>query len=122
MEQTNNKQPEEKKRNLIAYIISFIELFIKGGILKEDFVVKQSTLIIMIACCFVLFIGNRYACMKEITQIEDLKKELTDAKCEHLVALKKLTTDSRQTQIKALIETKRLDLSDSNSPVYLIEK
>ena len=101
--------------------VSFIE-FIKGDFLKEDFVIKQSKLIIMITLCFIIFIGNRYACMKKITQIEDLKNKLEDVKYDNLVILTKLTASSTQSQIENLIKSKGLDLSGANSPTYIIEK
>ena len=113
--ETNYKQPKKKKK------ISFVNI-LGGDILKEDFVVKQSKLIIMIACCFILSIGNRYSCLKKITRIEDLKKDLKELKYENLVLLTKLTANSRLSQIEALIESKGLNLSGSNSPTYEIEK
>jgi len=116
--ETNYKQPQKKKKKKKVSLLNILG----GDILKEEFVVKQSKLIIMIACCFVLFIGNRYACMKKITRIEDLKKELAELKYENLVILTKLTENSRQSQIEALIESKGLNLSGSNSPTYEIEK
>ncbi|MDR0232262.1 MAG: hypothetical protein LBI82_09115 [Dysgonamonadaceae bacterium] len=116
--ETNYKQPQKKKKKKKISVLSILG----GDILKEDFVIKQSKLIIMIACCFIFFIGNRYACLKQITRIEDLKKELKDLKYENLVILTKLTANSRQSQIEALIESKGLDLSGSNSPTYVIER
>ena len=115
--ETNYKQPKKKKKKKVSFLN-----ILGGDILKEDFVVKQSKLIIMIACCFILFIGNRYSCLKKITQIEDLKKELKDLKYENLVILTKLTANSRQSQIESLIEAKELNLSGSNSLTYEIEK
>ncbi len=115
--ETNYKQPQKKKKKKVSLIN-----ILGGDILKEDFVVKQSKLIIMIAICFILFIGNRYSCLKKITQIEDLKKELKDLRYENLVILTKLTANSRQSQIEALVESKGLNLSGSNSPTYEIEK
>ncbi len=116
--ETNYKQPQKKKKKKKVSLLNILG----GDILKEDFVVKQSKLIIMIACCFVLFIANRYDCMKKITRIEDLKKELAELKYENLVILTKLTANSRQSQIEELIESKGLNLSGSNSPTYEIEK
>ena len=116
--ETNYKQSQPKKKKKK---ISFSNI-LGGEILKEDFVVKQSKLLITIAICFILFIGNRYSCLKKITQIEDLKKELKDLKYENLVLLTKLTENSRQSQIEELVESKGLNLSCSNGPVYEIEK
>ena len=118
MEPTNYKQPQQKRKKKK---ISFSNI-IGGDILKEDFVVKQSKLLIMIAICCVIFIANRYSCLKKITQIEDLKTELKDLKYENLVILTKLTERSRQSQIEELIKSKELSLSGSNGPTYIIEK
>ena len=113
--ETNYKPPKKKKKFSLATIL-------RGEFLKEDFVIKQSKLIIMIAFCFTIFIGNRYSCMKKITQIESLKRELRDLKYENLVLQTKLTENSKLSQIEALIESKGLNLSGSNSPVYEIIK
>ena len=115
--ETNYKQPKKKKKKKFS-----LATILGGDILKEDFVIKQSKLIIMIALCFIIFIGNRYSCMKKITQIAELKKELKDLRYENLALLTNLTANSRQSQIDALIESKGLDLSGSNSPTYIIER
>ncbi|MDR1370248.1 MAG: hypothetical protein LBJ72_09025 [Dysgonamonadaceae bacterium] len=93
-----------------------------GEILKEDFVVKQSKLIILITFLFVLFISNRYSCLKKLTEIDRLKTELKDIKYENLVISTQLTTNSRQSQIESLIEEKGLNLSGSKTPAYEIRK
>ena len=93
-----------------------------GGILNEDFVVKQSKLIILITFLFVLFISNRYDCLKKLTEIDRLRTELRELKAENLVISTQLTTNSRQSQIEALIEEKGLELSGSKTPAYKIRK
>ncbi len=118
MEPTNYKQPQQKKRKKKNSLLNILG----GDILKEDFVVKQSKLLIMIAFLFILFIGNRYSCLKKITQIEDLKKELKDVKYENLVISTQLTTNSRQSQIEALIQSKGMDLAGSKTPAFEIHK
>ncbi len=93
-----------------------------GDILKEDFVVKQSKLIILITFLFVLFISNRYSCLKKLTEIDRLKTELKNVKYENLVISTQLTTNSRQSQIEILLEEKGLNLAGSKSPAYEIHK
>ena len=93
-----------------------------GDILNEDFVVKQSKLIILITFLFVLFISNRYSCLKKLTEIDRLRTELRELKAENLVISTQLTTNSRQSQIEALIEEKGLELSGSKTPAYKIRK
>ncbi len=93
-----------------------------GDILKEDFVVKQSKLIILITFLFVLFISNRYSCLKKLTEIDKLKTELKNVKYENLVISTQLTTNSRQSQIETLVEEMGLNLSGSKTPAYEIHK
>ncbi len=119
-DQTANKT-EEKKTSGKKTKISIAHI-LGGGILTEDFIVKQSKLLIMIAILFVLFISNRYSCLKKMTEIEDLNKKLTDIKYENLVISTELTSNSRQSQIEALIESKGLKLSGSKTPAFEIKK
>ena len=93
-----------------------------GDILNEDFVVKQSKLIILITLLFVLFISNRYSCLKKLTEISRLETELVELKSENLVISTQLTTNSRQSQIEALVEEKGLGLTGSKTPAYKIRK
>ena len=105
----------KKKKKSLTHILG-------GGILTEDFVVKQSKLIILIAFLFVLFISNRYSCLKKLTEIDRLKIELKDVKYENLVISTKLTTHSRQSQVESLVKEKGLNLSISGKPAYEIKK
>ncbi len=118
MEPTNYKQPQQKKKKKKNSLLNILG----GDILKEDFVVKQSKLLILIAILCILFIGNRYSCLKKITQIEDLKRELKDVKYENLVLSTKLTTNSRPSQIETLVESKGMELSGSKTPPIEIHK
>ncbi len=113
--ETREFSGKKKKKVSIGSILG-------GDILKEDFVVKQFKLIILIAFLFVLFISNRYSCLKKLTVIDRLKTELKDVKYENLVISTELTTNSRQSQIEDLIRVKGLELSGSKSPAYEIHK
>lgn len=111
----NQTDKQKKKRYSLIYILS-------GGILAEDFVIKQSKLLILIVLLIILFISNRYSCAKKLTHIEDLKKELADVKYENLVISTELTTHSRQSKVESLLERKGLNLAGSKVPPYEIRK
>ena len=113
---TKEKRASGKKQKLsIPYILG-------GSILTEDFVKKQAGLLIMIAILFVLFISNRYSCLKKITEIEDLNRKLRDIRYENLLVSTKLTTHIRQSQIEEWIQSKGLNLSGSKTPPFEIKK
>ena len=95
---------------------------LSGGILTEDFFVKQSKLLILIAFLCILLIANRYACLKQISEIEKLGRELNDVKYESLVISTELTTHSRQSQIESLVENRGLGLVGSKTPPFKLEK
>ncbi|GBU07366.1 hypothetical protein AwDysgo_06970 [Bacteroidales bacterium] len=105
----------EKKKNPFSNILG-------GGILKEDFIVKQSKLLILIVIFAIFFISNRYDCLKKITEIETLERDLRDIKYENLVISTKLTKNSRQSQVEALLEREGINLKASKTPAYEIKK
>ncbi|MDR1719474.1 MAG: hypothetical protein LBR67_05045 [Dysgonamonadaceae bacterium] len=120
----NNELVDQKVRSLpLRKEKKFAVGRILGGdILKEDFMLKQSKLIILIAFLFILFISNRYSCLKKLTEIDRLRTELKDIKYENLVISAELTSDSKQSQIEDLVKAKGLNLSGARSPVYVIRK
>ncbi|MDR2627200.1 MAG: hypothetical protein LBC40_04115 [Dysgonamonadaceae bacterium] len=101
--------------------LSFFHI-LSGGIFKEEYIIKQSRLIILIVGLIVILIDNRYACLKKITEIDDLKKQLVDVKYEDLEVSTELAAGSRQSQIEALLEKRGLNLSGSKMPPFEIKK
>lgn len=118
-EQEQQRKTERTSRKKTKFSLSHI---LGGGILTEDFIVKQSKLMIMIACLFILFIANRYDCLKKISEIEKLSQELKNVKYENLVISTELTTNSRQSQIESLVVNRGLGLTGSKTPAYELKK
>jgi hypothetical protein len=96
-------------------------IIMDGGFL-EKFVIKESKLLVLIFALIIVFISNRYACMKKLTEIEKRTTELKDVKYENLVISTELTTHSRQSQIEELLNDKGISLSSTKSSVYEIHK
>ncbi|GHT74655.1 hypothetical protein AGMMS50262_08080 [Bacteroidia bacterium] len=106
---------KKKKKNIVKYIAI-------GDFLKEDFVIKQSKLLVLIVILVILFISNGYSCMKKLTKIEELKAQLKDVKYENLVLSTRLTSNSRQSQVEALLKSKNIDLQNPTTPAFEIYK
>jgi len=95
---------------------------LSGTILTEDFFVKNFRFIIIVFVVATLYISNRYSCISKQAEIESLKADLKDAKYESQTISSQLTSMSRQTQVKSLIEKNGLDLKISHEPLYKIEQ
>ena len=106
---------KKKKKNIFKYIAI-------GDFLKEDFVIKQSKLLVLIVILVIIFISNGYSCMKKLSRIEELKTQLKDVKYENLVISTQLTSSSRQSQIEELLKKKQIDLSNPTTPAFEIYK
>ncbi|MDR2231987.1 MAG: hypothetical protein LBE56_02550 [Tannerella sp.] len=110
-----DKQSTPKKANFFVSLVS-------GGILKEDFVVKNTQMIIVIFILLVFYIGNRYTCLSKLREIDRLQKELQDVKNEAIHFSGQLTGHNRMSQIEQLVESQGLGLESAQSPPYILHK
>ena len=109
-----NDKHKKKKRNIL-YILS-------GGILKEDFVIRHTRLIILIVILIVFFIGNRYTCLVKLREIDRLQKQLHDIKTEAIHISGQLTGRNRMSQIEKLVKEKGLEIESAQTPPYILHK
>ena len=105
----------KRKRHDILYILS-------GGILKEDFVVKHTYMIMLIVILLVVFIGNRYTCLLKLREIDRLQKELQDVRNESIQISGQLTGHNRMSQIEQLVQSQGLKLESAKTPPYILHK
>jgi predicted membrane protein len=96
--------------------------FLAGDILTEDFVIKQSKMVLWVVLLILIFISNRYSCVKKLAEIQELNMKLKHLEYENLIISTNLTTRSRQSQIENLLEMKGIDLSTSKKPAIEIRK
>ena len=119
--ENQNKEPEKvtgknKKKPSLEYIFG-------GQVLTEDFMVKQSGLLLTIFLLILLFITNRYYCAKQLTQMDILKKELIDLKSEQVNLSYELTSIKGRSNIEKLLTEKGVDLKKNNTDtVYQIKR
>lgn len=100
---------------------SFVHVF-GGSILTGYFFVKNLAFILMLGVVMFLFTSQRYTVLSRISEMENLKRELKDAKFESLNISSDLTELSRRSQIERMVEGSGLDLEPTNEPVYRIQK
>ena len=102
---------KKEKKISILYIIG-------GGILKEDFILKHTRMLALIVVLLFFFIGNRYACMQKLKQIDKLQQQLRDVRFEALSISAELTGNSRQSQIEILLQENGLELEGATEPPF----
>ncbi|MDR3137353.1 MAG: hypothetical protein LBT73_00495 [Tannerellaceae bacterium] len=95
-----------------------ILFFFGGGILKHDFVLKHVKLIFLVVLLLLVFIGNRYTCMRKLRDIDRLQQELRDIRFEALSTSSSLTGSSRQSQIETKVKELDLPIQAPASPPY----
>lgn len=113
-EKTKRKKGKEKRLSFL-YILG-------GGILKEDFILKHTKMIVLIVILMFFFIGNRYSCIQKISEIDRLRKELRDVKLEALTISTELTNKSKISQVEDLVNRHNLGIEAPASPLYELHK
>ena len=114
-EQLNSRTGKKRKQFSFLYVLG-------GGILKEDFIVRHTRMIVLIVILIFFFIGNRYTCLQKLREIDRLQQQLRDVRFEALSISSELTGHSRQSQIEVLIEEQGIDLEGAKTPPYELEK
>ena len=99
----HKKTRKKEKRLSFWYILG-------GGVLKEDFILRHTRMIVLLVVLAFFFIGNRYTCMQKLREIEALSIS------------SELTGNSRQSQIELLIEEQGIDLEGAKTPPYELYK
>ena len=99
-----------------------IRSILGGDILANDFLKRQTSLLILIMILTILYIDNRYSSQQELIEIDRLKKELTDIKYDALTRSSELMEKSRQSRIEEYISTDESPLETATNRPYLIQK
>ncbi|MDR2791368.1 MAG: hypothetical protein LBB27_01305 [Tannerellaceae bacterium] len=110
---------EEKEKNGKRLTLLHV---LGGGILKDDFVVRHTKMIVFVVALILVYIGNRYTCMQKLRDIDRLQQELRDVHFEALSISSELTGRSRQSQVEAMVEALDLPLSVSAPPPYELHR
>ena len=116
MEAQGEERKKKTERRLSMWYI------FGGGILKEDFILKHTRMIVLLVVLAFFFIGNRYTCMQKLREIDRLNQRLRDVRFEALSISSELTGHSRQSQIEALVEEQGIDLEVAKNPSYVLHK
>ncbi|MCK9311475.1 MAG: FtsL-like putative cell division protein [Bacteroidales bacterium] len=111
-------KPKMKKSSYRAFINEIFD----GSFMTKDALRRNIKLILLIVACIFVYIGNHYAVIMKLSEIDTLQKELTDVKYEALTISSQLMRESRQSYVRKMVTERGLDLEDSNIPPYKISE
>jgi cell division protein FtsL len=105
---------KKKKKRTWMYILG-------GGILKEDFIIKHTKMIVLVVFLLFVYISNRYTCLLKIREIVNLQTELKDVKFEAIQTSAILTGNTRPSQVEELVKKQGLELEKATEPPYRLK-
>ena len=105
---------KKKKRISPMYILG-------GGVLKEDFIVRYTKMIVLIVVLLFFYISNRYTCAIKLREIDRLQEILKEAKYEALSTSAQLTGNTRPSQVEELVKRQGLELEKAKTPPYRLK-
>jgi hypothetical protein len=92
-----------------------------GDILNTSAVRRQIWLCLMIAGFIIVYISNRYRCQQKLIEIDNLNKELEDARYKALSTNSQITEKSRESNVLDMLKNnKDSSLHIANQPPYII--
>ena len=113
---------KDKKTNENSHSSITWKSILGGDILAHDFFRRQVNLLCLIVVFTIVYIDNRYSSQRELIEIDNLKKELTDIRYDALTISSELTERSRQSKIEVYISEKGTHLETANQPPFIIEE
>jgi sensor histidine kinase YesM len=93
-----------------------------GGILKEDFVVRHTKLIVLIVILLFFYISNRYTCLIKLREIDRMQEVLKDLQIDASSVSAELTEKTRPSQVETLVKRQGLTLERAKTPPYRLRK
>jgi hypothetical protein len=104
----------KKKKISLMYILG-------GGILKEDFIIKHTKMIVIVVFLLFMYITYRYTCLIKLREIDKLQVQLKEVKYEAMQTSAVLTGNTRPSQVEELVKKQRLDIQTATTPPYKLE-
>lgn len=92
-----------------------------GDFLTADFMRKQIGVIILVAFMTMIYVSNRYSCQQDMIEINELQKELKDAKYKALASSSQFTEICRESNVLDMLRNNKDSvLHIPNQPPYII--
>ncbi len=111
----SKKESDELKGRSIKDILN-------GSLLTRGIILKNIGLIIWLTFLGVVYIGNRYHAEQVARTMSDLQREVKDLRAESITTAAELMYISRQSVVIQMVKNNQLELKESVTPPFKIEK
>ena len=92
-----------------------------GDILTAHIIRRQIGLLILVVFFIIIYISNRYSIQKDLIEIDQLQKELQDAKYKALSSSSQITEKSRESNVLDMLKNNKDSiLHIATQPPYII--
>ena len=92
-----------------------------GDILTAHIIRRQIWLLILVVFFIIIYISNRYSIQKDLIEIDQLQKELQDAKYKALSSSSQITEKSRESNVLDMLKNNKDSiLHIATQPPYII--
>ena len=98
-----------------------IRKILGGDILTARIIRRQIWLVILVVFFVIIYISNRYSIQKDLIEIDQLQKELQDAKYKALSSSSQITEKSRESNVLEMLKNNKDSvLHIATQPPYII--
>jgi hypothetical protein len=118
MTKANNNQNKTKKTSYKVFLNELLD----GSIMTKDVIRKNYRLALLMVVLIFLYINNHYAVILQLSEMDTLQKEVTEAKYEALTRSSDLMREKRQSNIVLKLQERGLTLKESEEPPFRLEK
>lgn len=134
-DKTNEEMKEDKAKLALKEVIAqqaieeeapqssnfTLRKILGGDILTAQFIRRQIWLVILVVFFTIIYISNRYSIQKDLIEIDQLQKELLDAKYKALSSSSQITEKSRESNVLEMLKNNKDSiLHIATQPPYII--
>ena len=129
-EDNNDKEKQELKEVIAQQAIEeeapqssnfTLRKILGGDILTAQIIRRQIWLVILVVFFIIIYISNRYSIQKDLIEIDQLQKELQDAKYKALSSSSQITEKSRESNVLDMLRNNKDSiLHIATQPPYII--
>lgn len=110
-----------KDKNAAISMKAMLQSIFVGEVLSVEFFKKNYIYILAAVVMLLMYISNKYTCQNYQSEVIQLKKDLNKANTEWVNSSAKYNSMIRESQMKAIVDTMRIDLTAPEQPPYNLD-
>ncbi len=110
-----------KSKKATSYKV-FLNELLDGSIMTKEVIKKNYGLALLMVVLIFLYINNHYAVILQLSEIDTLQKEVTEAKYEALTRSSELMREKRQSNMVQWIQERGMTLKESDTPPFRLQR